>query len=441
MTMSTPHPTRTEEVALYRLGIIGDLLARELQPGELQEALKDKARQRYRPPGASRSRSYHYKTLQSWYYAAKSGFENLKPASRVRGHALILDDAQRALLLDMRREHPTAAADLILAEAVRNGIVAKGAVSVESLRRLFRDADASREGLNRARRRQQRRWQAERACAIWHADVCHVWLRDRENRPRKAYIHGILDDCTRFVPALEARDSEREVDLLSVLCGALLRFPATAVFYVDNGSCYRGEVLALAGERLGIRVVHAQPYDPEARGKMERFWRTMRQRCTDHLPTDATLHDVNAALLAWLDEDYHRRPHAGLLGETPLRRFQADLVGQPEPLTARRLAEALLVTVHPTIRKDATFQLNGRTYEITGRHLAGRRIEVLVDPFTEEPIRASLQGQAVVFGLCDPVANAHRGRPGPSDIPKAPTTPFDPIAALLARARKDPDHE
>ena len=42
----------------------------------------------------------------------------------------------------------------------------------------------------------------------------------------------------------------------------------------------------------------------------------MRQRCTDHLPTDATLHDVNAALLAWLDEDYHRRPHAGLLGQT-----------------------------------------------------------------------------------------------------------------------------
>jgi len=383
MPMSTPRPTRAEEVALFRLGIVGDLLNRDLLPGELDAALRDKAQQRYRPPGASKSRTYHHKTLQRWYYAAKKGFEHLKPASRVRGHALAIDAEQRALLLDMRREHPTAATDLILAEAVRHGIVAKGTVSVETLRRLFRDADASRARLNRASRRQQRRWQADRPCAIWHADVCHLWLRDRDQRPRKVYVHGILDDCSRYVPALEAREAEREVDLLSVLCGSLLRFPAPPIFYVDNGSCYRGDVLALMGERLGVRVVHAQPYDPEARGKMERFWRTMRQRCTDHLPTDASLHDVNAALLAWLDEDYHRRPHAGLLGQTPLRRFQAGLPGLPEPMTARRLAEALQVALRPQVRKDATFQVNSRTYEVTGRHLAGRRIEVLIDPFTD----------------------------------------------------------
>lgn len=71
--------------------------------------------------------------------------------------------------------------------------------------------------------------------------------------------------------ALEARDAEREVDLLSVLCGALLRFPAPDVFYVDNGACYRGDTLRLALDRLGIRLVHPQPYDPQARGKMETF--------------------------------------------------------------------------------------------------------------------------------------------------------------------------
>ena len=169
----------------------------------------------------------------------------------------------------------------------------------------------------------------------------------------------------------------------------------------------------------------------------------MRQRCTDHLRPGATLHDVNAALLAWLDEDYHRRPHAGLLGDTPLRRFQAGLVGQPEPFDARRLAEALQITIRPQVRKDATFQVKGRTFEVSGRHLCGKRIEVLVDPFTDEPIRASCKGKPVTFGPCDPVANAHRGRPGPStdSQKKKNTTPFDPIAALLARARKEPDHE
>ncbi|MDI7267981.1 MAG: integrase core domain-containing protein [Myxococcota bacterium] len=440
MPMSAPRPTRAEEVALFRLGIVGDLLNRDLQPGELGEELVNKARLSYRPPVSARSRRYHYKTIERWYYAAKKGFEHLKPRSRARGHGLVLDDAQRALLLDMRREHPTAPADIILAEAVRHGVLSEGAVSVETVRRLFRDAELSRQGLNRAARRQRRRWQASKVCEIWHGDVCHVWVRDLEGRPRKVYVHGILDDCCRYGVALEARQTEREVDQLSVLCGALLRFPAPAVYYVDNGSEYRGEVLALAGERLGIRVVHAEPYDPEARGKMERFWRTMRQRCTDHLPRGATLHDVNAALLAWLDEDYQRRPHAGLLGETPLRRFQEGLVGLPAPLGAEQLARALEVAVHPQVGKDATFRVNGCLFEVRGRHLAGRRIEVLVDPFTDEPIRASYQGQPVVFGPCDPMANARSGRPEPSD-PRSSTTPFDPIAALLAAARKDPDHE
>lgn len=440
MPMSLPRPTRAEEVALFRLGIVGDLLNRDLLPGELDAALLDKARQRYRPPGSSHTRQYHYKTLQRWYYAAKKGFERLQPASRVRGHGLALNADQRAMLRDMRREHPSAPADMLLAEAVRHGIVAEGAISLETVRRLFRDADLSRTSLRRATRRQRRRWQADRPCVIWHADVCHVWLRDAQGRPYKAYVHGLLDDCARYVLALDARQAEREVDLLSVLSGALLRFPAPSVFYVDNGSCYRGEVLALMGERVGIRVVHAEPYDPEARGKMERFWRTLRQRCTDHLPPGATLHDLNAALLAWLDEDYHRSPHAGLLGETPLRKFQAGLNGLPEPLSARQLAEALQVAMRPQVRKDATFQVNGRTFEVSGRHLVGKRIEVLVDPFTNHPIRASYQGTPVVFGLCDPVANAHSGRPEPSE-PSGPTTPFDPIAALLAAARKDPDHE
>lgn len=440
MPMSVPRPSHAEEVALFRLGIVGDLLNRDLPPGGLEEELRNRARLRYRPPGSDHTRRYHYKTLGRWYYAAKKGFENLKPACRSRGHGLALDTEQQALLLDMRREHPTAAADMILAEAVRHGIVAEGAISVETLRRLLRDADLSRAGLNRATRRQRRRWQALHPCVIWHADVCHVWLRDGQGRPYKAYVHGLLDDCARYALALEARQAEREVDLLSVLGGALLRFPAAPTLYVDNGSCYRGEILALMGERLGIRVVHAEPYDPEARGKMERFWRTMRQRCTDHLPPGATLHDLNAALLAWLDEDYHRRPHAGLLGDTPLRRFQAGLMGLCEPLSARQLAEALQVAVRPQVRQDATFQVNGRTFEVRGRHLAGKRIEVLVDPFTDQPIRASYQDKPIVFGPCDPVANARSGRPEPSEPPVL-STPFDPIAALLAAARKDPDHE
>jgi transposase InsO family protein len=433
--MKIPEPTRAEGVALFRLGVIGDLLARELSPGELRAELVARAAERYRPPGAPASRPFHWKTLQAWYYAAKhGGHRALMPASRKQGFALALSAEQRDLLLRIREEHPDAPANLILDTAVRQGVVARGQLSDSTLRRLFAEAGLPRAVANRASRRDRRRWEAARVGALWHADVCHVWTRDTEGAPRKVYVHGLLDDHSRYVLALEARAAEAETDFLAVLCGALLRFPQPDALYVDNGSCYRGDTLALVCGKLDLKLLHAKPRDPQARGKMERFWRRLRERCTDRLPTGATLHDVNAALLAFLDAEYHARPHASLMGESPAKRFHRGLAGLPRPLDARALAAALELGCKRRVAGDGTFSLDGRTFEVRGRHLAHKVIDVVVDPFTGAVLRAAFQGQPVVVGLCAPAANGRRRRAAPEAAPTL-TAPFDPVAALLAAAR------
>lgn len=451
--MKIPTPTHRERIALFRLGLVGDLLARNLEPGELQEELQRRAGVRYRPPGGLRTRKYHWKTLQRWYYAAKAERpDGLLPESRSRGQALRLDEEQRALLLEIRQEHPAASAELVLSETVRTGAVAEGALTLSTLRRLYRSAGLPRVGRRKADRGgdvQRRRWQAEHPGELWHGDVCHLVLADEQGRPRRVLVHGLLDDASRFAVALVPRLHEREQDMLEVLCGALLRHPAPHTLYLDNGACYRGEVLQLICQRLGIRLVHAQPYSPESRGKMERFWRTMRQRCTDHLSPTASLHEVGQALWAWLDTDYHRRPHAGLLGDTPRRRYLDHLAAQAAPLTPGQLAAALEVELGRQVRQDGTFDLDGVTYEVGGRHLAGKRIRVVVDALTDRPLRASWQGQPLRFGLCDPVANRHRARPtAPATAATADREGparagddivFDPIAALLQQAREKKD--
>ncbi|NOZ95618.1 MAG: transposase family protein [Acidobacteria bacterium] len=294
--MKTPKPSRRERIALFRLGIIGDLLSRELEPGQLKQEFEERAKKRYRPPGAKRTRTFHFKTLQRWYYAAKADLAGgLLPRSRARGFARKLDDAQRDLLLQMRMENPSAAAELVLSEAVRNGIVAEGQLSEPTLRRLYRSAGLPRVSQRRAGRKedvQRRRWQAEHPGDLWHGDVCHLAQLDGQGRPRRVLVHGLLDDASRYCTALMPRYLERERDMLEVFCGALLRHPAPKTLYLDNGACYSGELLQLVCKRLGIHLVHAKPYSPEARGKMERFWRTMRQRCTDHLPPSADAHQV-----------------------------------------------------------------------------------------------------------------------------------------------------
>jgi putative transposase len=437
MPMSLPEPNRAEAIALFRLGIVGDLLARDLADGELRAELEARAAQRHRPPSASASRTFHWKTLQSWYYAAKrGGHRALISPSRRKGFGIGLSPETRELLLQIRREHPSAAAGLILEVAVQQGLIEKDEVSPSTLRRLFAAAGVSRSSATRTDRRERRRWDAGRVGALWHGDVCHIWVRSLAGVPHKLYVHGLLDDHSRFVPVLEARETEKEVDMRSVLCAALLRIPTPEVLYLDNGSCYRGETLALACARLGIRLVHAQPYDPQARGKMERFWRTLRQRCTDHLPPGASLHDVNAALLAFLDAEYHARPHAGLMGESPIKRFHAGLGALGRARSAKELATALEVTVKRRIGNALTFSLDGRLFEVRGRHLAGKTAAVVLDPFTGTPLRVSVDATPVVFGPCDMVANRGHGRGEAAPLPEA-TVPFDPIAALLQKARKE----
>ena len=442
--MKVPKPSHAEQVALFRLSIIGDLLAQDLELGALMAELVARSKKRYRLPGADHTRTFHAKTLQRWYYAAKRDLSGgLVPKSRAKGFAIGISEEQRETLLDMRREHPSVPAEIIRAEAIRNGVVAEEALSLSTLRRLYRAVDlprVSRKKVDRPTDIQRRRWQAADPGDLWHGDVCHLRLLDEQGDPCRLYVHGLLDDAARYSPALVPRDREREQDMLEVFCGALLRHPPPSTLYLDNGACYRGDILDLVCKRLGIRLVHAQPYSPEARGKMERFWRSMRQRCTDHLPPRSTPHQVAQALWAWLDADYHLRPHAGLLGDTPRRRYLAGVEQRGKPLTAKQLASALEVELTRQVKKDCTFDLDGKTYEVGGRHLGGKRISVIVDALTDRPLRVLAQGQPVRFGLCDPVANRRRIK-APADQTSEPTSsaPFDPISALLQKAREASD--
>lgn len=437
-----PTPTHLEALALFRHAIVGDLVVSDLTDTTLEEELKRRTKRRYRPPGASASRTYHWKTLQRWLLAARDGLHALQPMPRQRGFGLVLDDAARDLLLDMRAEHPTAGAEILLDAAVQHGVVAKDAISLPTLRRLY-----ARSGLTRAgakprslRAKDRRRWETDRVCRVWHTDVCHVWRCLPDGGVEKVYVHAILDDHARFVVAIKACVAETENDLLELLVETLLRYPACDTLYTDNGSTYRGDLLTLALDKLGIRVVHAAPYDPEARGKMERFWRTLRQRLLDHDDAPRTLHEMNSALLAWLDTDYHRRPHGGLLGDTPGRRFRAGLATLPAPKPVEEIAKALEISRTAKVRKDATFSIDGTLYEVRGRHLAGKTVDVTVDPFTDKPLRVQHDGVAVLFSVCDAQGNARRGRAASDDAPITPATDrFQRIARVLAAARKVSD--
>ena len=139
----SPHD-HAEAVALFRSGIIGALVRRELTRGELAVAIRALAADRYRPPGRSATKRFGISTLERWYYAyRRGGLAALRSSPRSdRGRARELTAEQRALLLDIRREHPLATVPVILRTLVADGRLAAGAVSASTIQRNCPRIDA-----------------------------------------------------------------------------------------------------------------------------------------------------------------------------------------------------------------------------------------------------------------------------------------------------------
>lgn len=441
MTTNIEPRDHAERVAVFRHALIGGLATRDgLSHGELAESLRRIAEETHRPPESDRTRCYSVPTLERWLYAyKKKGLEGLRPTGRSdRGRGRELSPELRELLLDIRREHPTASVPLILMTLAADGRLDAGKVSAATIRRVYREA-----GLHRLAAHKQvqgsttrLRWQSLRPDALWHGDVCHGPTLTVGDRRMPTRVHALLDDHARYVVALRVVSTEREQDMLDLFVAALRTHGKPDTLYLDNGSTYRGDMLRLLCGRLGISLLHARPYDPEARGKMERFWLTMRRQVLDYCTGLASLHDVQVRLHAWLDTQYHRAPHGGLMGKTPTGVYLPK-AREIERVEEPALEKALVVTETRKVRGDTTISVEGRTYELDRGWLAGRTINVSWSALGEPSSPwAEYEGKRYELHLVDPERNSARKRAPRNDhAVKKPGPPvaFDPPKAVLDR--------
>jgi putative transposase len=218
---------------------------------------------------------------------------------------------------------------------------------------------------------------------------------------------------------------------------ALRRQGKPDALYLDNGSTYRGEVLKTACARLGITLLHAKPYDPEARGKMERFWRTLRDGLLSYLGDVASLPEINRQLQAFVDKRYHVRPHASLLGKSPAKVYATRGEGQGA-IDEAALRVALTERTRRHVSSDNVLSFDGVAYELDQGFLAGKNVTVaqcFVTP--DEPPWVEHEGKRLVLRVLDPVKNARRTRPPRVEGEKPMRrTGFDPIKALLHAPKK-----
>jgi putative transposase len=281
------------------------------------------------------------------------------------------------------------------------------------------------------------RFEAERPNELWTGDALHGTTVGG----RKTYLFAFLDDHSRAIVGHRFGFAEDTVRLAAALRPALGSRGVPDAVYVDNGSAFVDAWLLRACATLGIRLIHSTPGRPQGRGKIERFFRTVREQFLVEITGGDTggdscrhrvgdLAELNALFTAWVETVYHRRTHSET-GQPPLARWHA---GGPFPLpTPAALAEAFLWEASRTVTKTALVSLQGNTYQVDPL-LVGRRVELVFDPFDLTTVAVRVRGVPAGTAIPHRIGRHSHVKARPETPPQAPAATGIDYARLIADA-------
>jgi transposase InsO family protein len=370
--MKTQELDRFREEGLRRYRIIAPLL---------EENLVECEKQSIRRLICARE-SLSARTLRRYVAAfKKGGFEALLPGERKdKGYSKSIPEEALRIAADLRRELPARSAERIQQILAGEGFH----VARSTLERQLRKQGLSRNKIQAEQKQSlSRRFNRVGRNTLWQADLKygpHISDPIQPNHKIKTYLVAIIDDATRLVVQAEFYASQKLPVLEDSLRKAIVRCGCPDGLYVDNGKIFISQWLRLACAKLGIRHMSTQAYSPEAKGKIERFNRTVEEFLAEsRLEKPPTLEQLNELFRVWLSEGYNHREHSALSGKSPAQSFAQD-AKTLRFLSPEALRDAFLWEKTPKVDKSGCFSLEGLTYE-AGVDWIGKKILVRYDPF------------------------------------------------------------
>jgi len=416
--------SRAQQVALFRYQLICPALEAGLSTKARGRIVRAIAAGTHQGPFGGELR-YSRDTLDRWIRRYRAGgFDALTPSIRQPGTRL--DTGVLELAVALKRENR----DRTAAQVARILRASGGYSPSEStLPRLFHRRELMGPATGTAV--VFGRFEADTPNERWVGDALH----GPKIGGRKTYLFAFLDDHSRLAVGYRFGFAEDTVRLAAALEPALASRGVPAHAYVDNGSAFVDSWLLRACAKLGIRLVHSTPHRPQGRGKIERFFRTVRDQflvevagtsaaelAAQQLTPAEALLELNGHFTAWVESVYHHQVHSET-GQTPLARWNEgwDRLGHgPVMATAAALTEAFLWSELRIVTKTATVSLHGNIYQVEAA-LAGRKVELVFSPFNLEHLEVRhgdrSYGHAVPFRITrhtHPKARPETPEPAPA---------------------------
>ena len=396
-----------ERIAIKRYQIISPVLA---EPARAQnEYFRQQAEREHDFPHYG-PRKINVSTMKSWLRVfRRRGFNALKPKQRSDGGRPRRLNDQLLNVIEVKcKAYPHLSAQKLYEELRDQHLLGDPPVHYNTLLRLIKThgwlSVKPRTDVRKA-------FEVDNVNDLWVGDFMHGPQVRYLNRSIKAILCAVIDDHSRLVVGQAFSASETIGALTPVLKEAFLSYGIPKRLYVDNGASFSSDLLAKCCALAGISLIHSKPYDSPSRGKVERFFRTVRDRFLSGVQNGLTLDDLNQAFCLWLQDDYHHKLHTGI-DDRPIDRYNASVSRVDiRRLSKSELDEIFLVRHERIVNNDATISFKGSLYEVPSAYIR-QKIE-LRHP-VDDPQELFLYDNDIRVGrikLLDKKENARTFRP------------------------------
>ena len=315
--------------------------------------------------------TYSYKTLEKWksQYSI-GGLDALMPGTRSdKGIPRALNEDAIAEIYRIKEEHPRMNATQIYTHLVRESFI-PATVSVDSVQRFIRHND-----LKSARDpnlRDRKAFEEDEFGKIWQADTCYLPHITEDGTSKRVYCIMIIDDHSRLLVGGELFYTDNACNFQKVLKDAIATYGIPDKLYVDNGCSYSNAQLSMICVSLGILLLHTRVRDGASKGKVERHFRTLKERWLYTLDINkiTSLSQFNGMLKDYM-RDYNTTFHRGI-DTIPLERYQASKDHPRKPESRQWLDDCFYNRITRKVRKDSTISIDRVCYDVPMQFISAK---------------------------------------------------------------------
>jgi transposase InsO family protein len=378
---------KQERVALFRYGVIAPLICRPFESAEEKKLAREETLSKTHTAPDGSSVQVSDRTLRWWIARYKTAglaglCDGMNRPRRNKGTCTAISTELIEQAVTLRREKPNRTVMQIVKLLESSHNLAPGSICRRTLARQLRNKGATRQKLERGDGYFQRR-ECLYANEMWQADTSFAtWLPDptNPNKRKRTKLIAFIDDASRLCVHAEFYFDEKLPNLVDAFSKAMLKRGKPNQLLLDNGSNYRSLLVEGMCAQLEIELSFCKPRRPQGKGKIERWFRTLKESWLDEAATAGivSLDELNKQLHSWIEHEYHTRVHSEI-DSTPTDRWNRD-ESRIRYVCADEIRRALMIRerrrVHPS---TSSVVLDGEDYQVSPSY-AGESVEVRWHP-------------------------------------------------------------